>query len=174
MAAGTAFSSQSMSFTPSGTVFNTNDTFTLDSFVSFSGYSAVGMSYWLEVPGAAQSFFHITAETWLTFTDPTQPGEPNNFDFPMTNGVDAGMFATSNDLGATPQPLVLVPPATYQVVQSRGPHSRSRSCPSRARSPCWRWPELGWACSPTAAGTRLVRANPAQSWPQQSRSTLNG
>jgi hypothetical protein len=116
MAAGTAFSSQSMSFTPSGTIFNQNDTFTLDSFVTFSGYSAVGMSYWLEVPGAAQSFFHITAETWLTFTDPTQPGEPNNFDFPMTNGVDAGMFATHNDLGGTLVDVTNpVPPGTYQV-----------------------------------------------------------
>jgi hypothetical protein len=116
MAAGTAFSSQSMSFTPSGTVFNTNDTFTLDSFVTFSGYSAVGMSYWLETAPGTQSFFHITAETYLTFTDGTQPGWPNNFDFPMTNGVDAGMFATHNDLGGT---LVDVtnptPPGTYQV-----------------------------------------------------------
>ena len=33
----------------------------------------------------------------------------------MMNGVDAGMFATSNDLGATTQPLVLVPPGSYQV-----------------------------------------------------------
>ena len=33
----------------------------------------------------------------------------------MLNGVDAGMFATNEDLGATTQPLVLVPPGTYQV-----------------------------------------------------------
>src|ERR1700675_1833691 len=130
---------QSMFFITSGQIFNTNDSFSLDSFVTFSGYSAVGMFYWLETAPGTQSFFSITAETWLTFPDPTQPGEPNNFAFPMTNGMDAGMFATSNDLGATPQPLVLVPPATYQVVQSRGPHSRSRSCQSPARSPCWRW-----------------------------------
>ena len=118
IAARTAFSqnSQSMSFTPSGTIFNQNDTFTLDSFVTFSGYSAVGMSYWLETAPGTQSFFHITAETYLTFTDVTQPGWPNEFDFPMTNGVDAGMFATHNDLGGT---LVDVthpqPPGTYQV-----------------------------------------------------------
>src|SRR5882762_6596407 len=117
MAAGTAFAQvQSMSFTPSGTIFNQNDTFTLDSFVTFSGYSAVGMSYWLETAPGTQSFFHITAEDYLTFTDGTQPGWPNEFDFPMTNGVDAGMFATHNDLGGT---LVdvnnPVPPGTYQV-----------------------------------------------------------
>src|ERR1700730_1112024 len=86
MVAGTAFSqrSQSLSFVPSGTIFNQNDTFTLDTFLTFAGYNAVGMSYWLETAPGTQSFFHITAETFFTFTDPTQPGWPNEFDFPMT------------------------------------------------------------------------------------------
>jgi hypothetical protein len=116
---GTAFSqnTQSMSFTPSGTIFNQNDTFTLDSFVTFAGYNAVGMSYWLETAGGTQSFFHITAETFLTFTDPNQTGWPNEFNYPMTNGIDAGMFANSNDLGGTTQPLALVAPGTYQISQ---------------------------------------------------------
>jgi hypothetical protein len=114
---GTAFSqnTQSMSFTPSGTIFNQNDTFTLDSFVTFAGYNAVGMSYWLETAGGTQSFFHITAETIFTFPDMTQPGWPNEFNVPMTNGVDAGMFATSNDLGGTTNPPNVVTPGTYQV-----------------------------------------------------------
>jgi len=117
MAAGTAFSqhTQSLQFIPSGSIFNQNDTFTLDTFLTFEGYSAYGFFYWLETAGGTQSFFHITAETFLTFNSPNDTGWPNEFNFPMTNGVDAGMFATSNDLGATPQPLVLVPPGTYQV-----------------------------------------------------------
>ncbi|HWY78094.1 MAG TPA: PEP-CTERM sorting domain-containing protein [Verrucomicrobiae bacterium] len=117
MAAGTAFSqgTQSLLFTPSGTIFNQNDTFTVDTTLTYSGYGSYGLSYWLETAGGTQSFFHITAEDFLTFNDPNQPGWPNEFSFPMMNGVDAGMFATSNDLGATPQPLVLVPPGTYQV-----------------------------------------------------------
>ncbi len=117
MVAGTAFSqhTQSISFTPSGTIFNTNDTFTVDTTFTYSGYSAYGLSYWLETPGGTQSFFHITAENFLVFNDPNQTGWPNEFSFPMMNGVDAGMFATSNDLGATTQPLVLVPPGNYQV-----------------------------------------------------------
>jgi hypothetical protein len=117
MAGRTAFAqaSQSMSFTPSGTTFNQNDTFTVDSFLTFSGYNSVGMSYWLEVAGGTQSFFHITAETQTLFPDATQPGWPNEFNFPMTNGVDAGMFATSNDLGATDNPPNFVTPGTYQV-----------------------------------------------------------
>ena len=118
MAAGTAFSqnSQTLSFAlPGGTIYNQNATFEVDTSLSFSGYSAYGLSYWLETAGGTQSFFHITAEDFLTFNDPNQPGWPNEFSFPMMNGVDAGMFATSNDLGATPQPLGLVPPGTYQV-----------------------------------------------------------
>src|ERR1700730_6221191 len=105
MAAGavTAFSqfSQSLTFTPSGTIFNTNDTFTVDTTLTYAGYSAYGLSYWLETADGTQRFFHITGETYLTFTDETQPGWPNNFDFPMTHDIDAGMFATNNDLGAT-------------------------------------------------------------------------
>ena len=112
MAAGTAFSAQSMSFivgnqTPTG--------FTLDSYLSFSGYNANGLSYWLELPAAQRTFFHITAETWLTFTDPTQPSEPNEFNYPMTNGIDNGFYATSNDLGGTTNPPDVVIPGTYQV-----------------------------------------------------------
>jgi hypothetical protein len=112
---GTAFSSQSISFTPSGTVFNQNDTFTVDTSLTYAGYGAYGLSYWLETAGGTQSFFHITAETFLQFNDPNQTGWPNEFSFPMTNGVDAGMFASNNDLGATTQPLTVVPPGTYQV-----------------------------------------------------------
>src|ERR1700730_10458274 len=104
MAAGTAFSqgTQSLLFTPSGTIFNQNEAFTVDTTLTYSGYGSYGLSYWLETAGGTQSFFHITAEDFLTFNDPNQPGWPNEFSFPMMNGVDAGMFATSNDLGATP------------------------------------------------------------------------
>src|ERR1700686_1311883 len=91
MAAGTAFAqhTQSMSFIVSG---QTPTGFTLDSYLTFSGYNANGLSYWLELPAAQRSFFHITAETFLTFTDGTQPGWPNEFNFPMTNGIDNGFY----------------------------------------------------------------------------------
>jgi hypothetical protein len=116
MVAGTAFSqhTQSLSFVPSGTIFNTNDTFTLDTFLTFGGYNAVGLSYWLETPAASRTFFHITAEDFLTFHIPNQTGWPNEFSFPMTNGVDNGYYATNNDLGGTPI-VDFVPPGTYQV-----------------------------------------------------------
>ncbi len=113
MAAGTAFSqnSQSLNFVPSGTVFGQTGTFTLDTFLTFSGYSAYGLSYWLQLPSASASFFSITAEDFLVFNDANQTGWPNNFDFDMGNGS----FSTHNDLGATTEPLALVPPNTYQV-----------------------------------------------------------
>ena len=118
MMAATSFgqASQSLSFVPSGTIFNQNDTFTLDTFLTFAGYSSLGLSYWLETAPGTQSFFSITAETFLTFTDPTQPFWPNNFDFPMMHGVDTGYFATHNDLGGTVVDVTMpVPPGTYQV-----------------------------------------------------------
>jgi hypothetical protein len=119
MAAGTAFSgygTQSLLFTPSGTIFNQNDTFTVDAALTFAGYQALGLSYWLETAPGTQSFFSITAETYSTFTVPNQLGWPNNFDFPMMNGVDTGYFATHNDLGGTVVDINMpVPPGTYQV-----------------------------------------------------------
>jgi len=117
MVAGTAFSqgTQSISFTPSGTIFNQNDTFTVDTTLTFAGYDSLGLSYWLETAPGTQSFFSITAETYLTFTDGI-PGWPNNFDFVMPNGVDTGYFATHNDLGAAVHDVNMpVPPGTYQV-----------------------------------------------------------
>ena len=117
MAAGTAFSqhTQSLSYVPNcGGGCGPNGTFTLDVSLSFSGYSSYGLSYWLEIPNAQASFFHITAETYFTFLDPTQPDQPNQFNYPMTIGVDAGYMATSNDLGATNFPQT-VGPGTYQI-----------------------------------------------------------
>jgi hypothetical protein len=118
MAAGTAFSqnSQTLSFTlPGGTIYNQNATFEVDTHLNFAGYSAYGLSYWLETAGGTQSFFHITAENYLVFNDANQPQTPNEFNFMMTQGIDAGMFATSADLGATTQPLSLVPAGSYTI-----------------------------------------------------------
>ena len=118
MAAGTAFSqTQSLSFTlPGGTIYNQNATFEVDTSLTYAGYSAYGLSYWLETAGPTnQNFFHITGENYLVFNDPNQPQVPNEFNFAMTQGIDAGMFATSADLGATTQPLSLVGPGTYTI-----------------------------------------------------------
>ena len=119
MAAGTAFSqdSQSLSFMTSTGSIGQNGTFTLNTTLTYSGYSAYGLSYWLELPNAQAASFTITAENFLVFTDPNQTGWPNPFSFAMTNGIDNGYMATSNDLGGTTQPLALVPPSSYLISQ---------------------------------------------------------
>ena len=115
MAAGTAFSqnTQSLSFISDncGGTCGPNSTFTLNTFLTYSPYSAYGLSYWLQLPSAQASLFSITAEDFLVFTDPNQTGWPNNFNFDMGNGS----FSTQNDLGGTTNPLSLVGPGTYQV-----------------------------------------------------------
>jgi hypothetical protein len=116
MVAGTTFSQHvtSLSLVPSGTIFNQNDTFTVETFLTYSGYSAYGFSFWLETLAGTQSFFHITSEEHFPPFPDGSTG-PNEFVFPMPNGVDNGYYATSNDLGGGNEPLMLVPPGTYDV-----------------------------------------------------------
>jgi hypothetical protein len=106
MAAGTAFSqhTQSMSFTPSGTIFNQNDTFTVDTFLTFAGYSARAVAFWLETPVAGAGFFHITAEQHFVFDGDTGPSE-----FVCGNSF----CITDRDLGGGSQ--TLVPPGTLWI-----------------------------------------------------------
>jgi hypothetical protein len=116
MTAGTAFSQHvtSLSLVPSGTIFNQNDTFTVEVFLTYSGYSAYGFSLWLETLAGTQTFFHITSEEHFP-PFPVGYTGPNEFNFLMTNGVDAGYFATQYDMGGSNNPLVAVPPGTYDV-----------------------------------------------------------
>jgi hypothetical protein len=112
MVAGTAFSqhTQSLSFTPSGSIFNQNDTFTVDTILTFVGYNAYGLSYWLEIPTAQSSFFHVTAEDFITFYQGNTTF-PNEFDDPLGDGFNA----THYDLGGGNNPLVAIPDGTYLV-----------------------------------------------------------
>jgi PEP-CTERM motif len=112
MVAGTAFSqhTQSLQFIPSGSIFNQNDTFTVDTLLTFAGYSAYGLSYWLEIPTAQSSFFHITHEDFFVFNQGNTTF-PNEFDAPLGDGFNA----THYDLGAGNQPLVAVPHGTYLI-----------------------------------------------------------
>jgi hypothetical protein len=111
MMAGTAFSqhTQSLSFLPSGTIFNQNDTFTVEAFLTYSGYSAYGFSLWLETVAGTQSFFHITSEEHFVPFNAGYTG-PNEF-IPIGDGFSA----TQHDLSGEPNPLTLVPPGTYDV-----------------------------------------------------------
>ena len=106
MAAGTAFSqhTQSMQFVPSGSIFNQNDTFTVDTLLTFSGYSARAVSFWLETVVGAQGFFHITAEQHFVFNGNMGPSE-------FVCGTS--YCITDRDLGGGSQ--TLIPPGTLDI-----------------------------------------------------------
>jgi hypothetical protein len=106
MAAGTAFSqhTQSLQFVPSGSIFNQNDTFTVDTLLTFSGYSARAVSFWLETVVGAQGFFHITAEQHFVFNGDTGPSE---------FGCGSTFCITDRDLGGGSQ--TLIPPGTLDI-----------------------------------------------------------
>jgi hypothetical protein len=94
---------------------------TNDTFLNFGG--SYGLSYWLEVNNALAPFLTITGLTYhQPFTDPNYAPLPT---FPVgftdNSGADAGFLSTreptgqmrSVDLGATSNPLVVIPDGTY-------------------------------------------------------------
>jgi hypothetical protein len=111
MVAGTAFSqhTQSLQFVPSGTIFQQNDTFTLDTYLTFAGYSAYALTYLLEIPTTQASFFHITHEDFFVFTQGNTIF-PNEF-VPLGDGFSV----TQYDLGGGNNPLVAIPHGTYMI-----------------------------------------------------------
>jgi hypothetical protein len=106
MTAGTAFSqhTQSLQFIPSGSIFNQNDTFTVETLLTFAGYEAQAVSFWLETPVVGAGFFHITAEQHFVFNGNTGPSE----------FVCGTIYCTTDrDLGGGSQ--TLIPPGTLDI-----------------------------------------------------------
>jgi PEP-CTERM motif len=106
--AGAFAQSQSLTLTTSGTgstsgSFNAGSVFSLDTSLTFSGYTSNGLSYWLQVPTALAPFITITSEQYFTFTDSNNPG-PKTFNSSLgaNFGFLSGQGASdSGDLGAT-------------------------------------------------------------------------
>ena len=73
--------------------------FSLDTYVTFDGFTGRGLSYWLEVPSALAPYISITSETYFTWTDDNQPGGTTNF--VSTVGANSGYLAENRDLGGT-------------------------------------------------------------------------
>ncbi len=118
-----AFSqSQSLSFSdgsgdPLVGSYGSSSSFTLNTSVTFSGYNASGLSYWLQVPSALAPFVQITGIQYFNFTDPNQGDTPKTFNDP--SGASMGFLSDkgatlSGDLGGTTNSGTLVP-GTYQV-----------------------------------------------------------
>jgi hypothetical protein len=100
---------QSMSFSgPS--VWVPGTTVNLDVFLTFSGYNAYGLSYWLEVQNALAPYLAITDIQWFTFLGHGQPVYPILF----TGGGDPGYSTETFDLGGDAFPNYIVP-GTYHV-----------------------------------------------------------
>ena len=115
MAMSSAFAqpTQSLAFSgPSNWIPGT--TVTLSVNLTFDGYSSYGLSYWLEASNVIAPFLSIGMPTYFTFNNPNNVN-PWPTSFNSTSGADPGYMSEGNDLGATTQPLALVPPGTYHV-----------------------------------------------------------
>ena len=91
-----------------------------DTFTNFGG--SYGLSYWFEVSSALAPFLTIISLTYHSpFTDGNNIGT-FPFSFNSTSGADPGFMTTttangqSGDLGATSNPLVLIPDGTYTEI----------------------------------------------------------
>ena len=103
---------QSLSFSgPSAIDITTTNTFTLSANLSFSGYSAYGFTYWLEVQTALAPFLTITAVTHY----PPFPGGPDPVPIAFNTGGDPGYSGAAADFGGSAFPMP-VPPGTYHVM----------------------------------------------------------
>lgn len=113
------------STTQTSTTVGVGGTFSLDTYMTFTGFTAVGLSYWLEVSNALAPNITLTSETYtiwgdLVTGDPNSPG--TNSTFANTTGVDSGFTRETRDLGATSNfnsdtQMFVDPrsPGTYQV-----------------------------------------------------------
>ena len=107
---------QSLSFSGPSTIDirSTTNTFTLSVNLTFSGYSAVALSYFLEVQNALAPFLTVTDVTCSTL--PCPPPGPTPIPFNNTAG-DPGYSGEPYDLGgAVNNPFTEhVPPGRYHV-----------------------------------------------------------
>jgi hypothetical protein len=119
-ATSSLYATQNLSIT-GPTIWGTSVTLEVsDTFTNFGG--SYGLSYWFEVSSALAPFLTITSITYHSpFTDGNNIGT-FPFSFNSTSGADAGFMTTttangqSGNLGATSNPLVLVPDGTYNDI----------------------------------------------------------
>ena len=116
--------SQSLTFNDNGLgggdsthgTYNQNGTFSLDVFLTFSGYNSTGLSFWLEASNGLAGSLSITGVTYgTTFPDATQTA-PNPANFNTATGASPGFLTETRDLGSTINDFGNVPaPGTYFV-----------------------------------------------------------
>lgn len=118
--AATFAQSQSIALYTSGSLsqtsgtYNSSGTFSLDVYVTFTGFSANGLSFWLQTQNALASKLTITNEQYFTFLDPNDGPTPgsmtpfNNKAFTHASGNNTGML-TDQDVTNNPQTGTLTP-----------------------------------------------------------------
>lgn len=103
--------------------FSSNQTFSLDVSASWSGYTAVGLSYWIEVPSALAPTIKIDTENYFTWSDPNQAG--SNTTFIANTDVSSGYLRENRDLGATSAQDTNTNPPTFTEVAAAGTYKVS-------------------------------------------------
>jgi hypothetical protein len=74
-------------------------TFSLDTYIQFTGYTSVGLSYWLEASSTLAPHLTLTSETYGQNWTGNQTG--TNSTFGGSTGADAGFLREGRDLGST-------------------------------------------------------------------------
>jgi PEP-CTERM motif len=79
---------------------NSGSTFSLDTYIQFTGYTAVGLSYWIEAPTTNSFASHLTlsSETYGQNWNANQSG--TNTGFTASSGADSGTLRDIRDLGS--------------------------------------------------------------------------
>jgi PEP-CTERM motif len=78
---------------------NPGSTFSLDTYIQFTGYTSVGLSYWLEAQSALAPHLTLTSETYGQNWTGNQTG--TNSTFAGGTGADTGFLREGRDLGST-------------------------------------------------------------------------
>jgi hypothetical protein len=74
-------------------------TFSLDSYIQFTGFTSTGLSYWLEASSALAPHLTLTTESYFQNWTGSQTG--TNSAFAGTAGADSGFLREGRDLGST-------------------------------------------------------------------------
>ncbi len=102
-------------------IYSPSDHFSINMYLTLSGYNALGFDLWYETTANAAPFISITGFTFgTTFWDPVSIAVTFPLHFSLAESD--GMYTTTNlsDLGATVDPpydQTMVPPGTYFVGQ---------------------------------------------------------
>lgn len=95
-------------------------TFSIDTYIQFTGFTSTGLSYWLEASSVLAPHLTLTSETYFQNWGANQAAPNTAFNF-TDSGTDSGFLREQRDLGSTSgtsSPGVFSDPraaGTYQV-----------------------------------------------------------